>query len=60
MRRVWAQNWSRVLPKPSHIVRRTLTIAAVIFGLVIGAVTVTAWLEGEGADELPFEYEGFD
>jgi hypothetical protein len=44
----------------SHLVRRTLTIAAVIFGLVIGAVAVTAWLEGEGADELPFEYEGFD
>ncbi len=44
----------------NHFVRRTLRLAAVVVGLVIGAVAVTAWLVGETADELPFDYEGFD
>ena len=44
----------------NHFVRRTLRLAAVVVGLVIGAVAVTAWLVGETADELPVEYEGFD
>ena len=44
----------------NHFVGRTLRLAAVVVGLVLGAVAVTAWLVGETADELPIEYEGFD